>query len=173
MWENLREVPYCLSWEEKGKKYRCFVDKACWRLGRYFFQHLYLYISRILSGHSPSISNFWEPHPTGSWFMKTLTLGSGQCYLDVGMTQGKLRCWDNYIYSVSSQNFSGWRWQHHSGFGKGRGGHWYLSGLSKTTVSDLALSSEASCPYRVATTLAPFLGDLLWKWTGLSLLAML
>lgn len=111
---------------------------------RVFFQHLYLYTSRILSGHCPSISNFWEPHRTHTWFIETLTPGSGHCYLDMSMTQVKFRCCNNYIYSVSSQNFSGWPWQHPSGFGKGRGVQWYLSGLSEI----LLWAQRALCPQK-------------------------
>ena len=50
---------------------------------------------------------------------------------------------------------------------------WSLSRLSNTTLSDPALNSEGAFPPGVATTLAPFLGGLLWKRMGLSLLPTL
>lgn len=165
MWENFL-IAY------SGKKRKEVQGFCGWgQLSKYSFQHLYLQTSRLLSGPSALINNFWKLHYMYRWFTKTLTPGSDHCYLDMSVAQAKFVCWNNYIYFVYCQNFPGCSWQYHSGFGRGRAAQCLSVGFPRSQYLILFWAPKA-VSLRVATAPAHFLWDLLWKRMGLSLLKL-
>lgn len=69
-WEDGREFPYCSLWKKKERSSGSLFTAPV-EVGQILFSTSVPPSKQNVIRHPPSNSNFWKPHHSHSWFMKT------------------------------------------------------------------------------------------------------